>query len=461
MTWIDDHKGEGPWDFSEQTDKWGYLNNSEWSGENASQDFCASVGLEFDKTVQHNPCGHWHRLESASLKSEPFAAGKWVAAMSQVGTPYIYVYDIVYKAVIKIETSTAPTPPIVIENLALESLYDLDYGTGTQKGGYCINEDSTTLWYMFREVSGDCQLIEVDISGTTMSIVKKTTFSGLNAEEIQDGCANNSYVFWAVEKIDGRIIKIAITDHSILDDHLFGFNLPACAGNLEGIRNIAIDGSNLYWNYVRDYTSCSPPIYYNAGTHHIISDLDFGIIVELLEFGSGASTPQWQNMLRVYNNQVFQHRSYHPSDGPIARRDIGTLISSGSINMQYLRNIFGLVSFRLFTIMHINNPSLATRIYCIDSNTMTSIVYVDVSSYAGQPSGYDWDPTYVSAMNVQNRVILLFRYNNIESKNYAASFKADNSLDFICDTALGFKMVPDIIGNASLISAEPQVWPMN
>ncbi len=44
--WKDD-KDSGSWDFTEQPDKWGYLNNPRWTEDSESN--------------QHDPCGHWHK----------------------------------------------------------------------------------------------------------------------------------------------------------------------------------------------------------------------------------------------------------------------------------------------------------------------------------------------------------------------------------------------------------------
>jgi len=67
------YKGLGPWDFTEQYDVWGYLNNRRWTDEQSTpvnysgnesnepqiwtveQDYVNRVGTE------HHPCGHWHK----------------------------------------------------------------------------------------------------------------------------------------------------------------------------------------------------------------------------------------------------------------------------------------------------------------------------------------------------------------------------------------------------------------
>lgn len=59
-SWKDD-KDLGPWDFTEQQDKWGYVNNKRWSSQQDAQEFCEDIGLSLDPTHTHKPCGHWHK----------------------------------------------------------------------------------------------------------------------------------------------------------------------------------------------------------------------------------------------------------------------------------------------------------------------------------------------------------------------------------------------------------------
>lgn len=63
--WIT-YKDEGPWDFTEQPDKWGYLNNKRWSLQQDAQEFCEDIGLSLDPTHTHRPCGHWHKGDLSS-----------------------------------------------------------------------------------------------------------------------------------------------------------------------------------------------------------------------------------------------------------------------------------------------------------------------------------------------------------------------------------------------------------
>ena len=60
MSWKDD-KDLGSWEFTEQPNKYGYLNNPNWSKLPAAVAFSEAVGNPIDPTDTHKPCGHWHK----------------------------------------------------------------------------------------------------------------------------------------------------------------------------------------------------------------------------------------------------------------------------------------------------------------------------------------------------------------------------------------------------------------
>lgn len=439
MSWIDDYKGEGPWDFKERADKWGYLNNPNWTADLAHPDM-------------HLPCGHWHKRQSASLHK--FDAGRWVAAKSRIGTPYIYLYDIEVKAVVKLKTLTTMDTEmqsyvIVTEMLALDSLYNLDHSMGGQRGGYCISKDGNYLWYLFRDASGNCQLIEVDISQNTMEIVRKTNYSTLVIDQtIQDGCTDGNYTYWCTNRLAGRIIKIRNSDHVIMDDHLFNFDLYECALNEQGINSIDvnINTEKLYWNYVLDHINCSPV--YNACVYCIISDLDFNIELNVVECGTGTSSPFWQTLVRIHSDSVLQSRTYHPFCGLLQKKDLNNYNVLADICQEAMANILSVKSGKLYTL---RTEAIGTDadLFCIDFNTMTEILKLDVTSYT------QYSQTFVSVMNDLNDIIVLFRYNNTEDRNYAVCFRADATLELLSDAALDYI---EEGGNLQEILNEPQIW---
>lgn len=450
MSWIEANKDEGPWDFNEQGDKWGYINNPNWTDSPAHTD-------------RHLPCGHWHKR---FVSYENIIAGKWVAAMYQPNTPYIYLYDITYKNVVKLEIATVAPAASLIEILSLESLYDLNYdmgqgNPGAQRGGYCINKSGTRLWYLFSESTGDrsdCQLIEVDISQSTMSIVKKTSFPNLvpsdpwpGANEcISDGCANNDYVYWCTDRLSGRIIKITASDHSITDDHLFSFELLGCATNLEGINTIDISGNNLYWTYVLDHIACTP--IYNACAHFVVSDLDLNISLDLPQCDSGFSTPKDLNMLRILSGRLYQHRAFYGPSGPLEYKTL-LGVSLTNVAVQQLQNFLGVYKGNLFVLSHDHSVGHPGYLWCLTIEGLTELKKLDVSYYTGQ-SPQDWDWTSVSTLNEQTGVIIIVNYNNTTNKNSVVCFRADDSLEMFSDELISYR----IITNKQELLDEPQVW---
>jgi hypothetical protein len=533
MSWKD-CKSSGPWAFTPQENKWGYLNNPLWSAQQDAIDFCEDQDLVLDQSNQHDPCGHWHKAE---VTEEPFPAGRWVAAMQQPGTPYIYVYDILQKAVIRIDTSEIPV--FVSSRLELDSAYALDYdmgrgSPGAQRGAYCMNKDATRIWYLFCDQGAypitrdhpDAQLIEVDISKTVMRVVKRTLFPNLlpstepfpaiyNWGRVNDGCSDDTYTYWCTDLIAGRIIKIRNSDHSIIDDHTFNYTIEACgSGSLdEAIVTIDVNKSTgkLFWVYCRDHIGCSPP--YNACRHLIRANTDLVADIDSVACASGSLSPAWQNMIRIYSNYIFHHRAYYPTTiGYLMKRNLGFSpsgdqvrgtddqiyscilnhtsdaakrpitggnwstywvldgatggmwsaginYSAGYLTQEYLQNIFGVKNDKVFTLMHVNSQEHPAFLYCIDFSDMDEISKLDVSYYTGQifpPGGYDWDWTSVSAMNYQTGVIAIFRYNNVESRNYVGCFNADSDLGFLCDVPLYSVKYSSDQG----VTDEPQVWVM-
>lgn len=78
------YKGEGPWEFAKQANKWGYLNNPRWTDtpvapisydgrESEEPQVWTDELARRDATgsIEHKPCGHWHRQEVVAPPTEP------------------------------------------------------------------------------------------------------------------------------------------------------------------------------------------------------------------------------------------------------------------------------------------------------------------------------------------------------------------------------------------------------
>lgn len=137
-----DCKNSGPWDFIEQPDKWGYLNNPRWPKQRDAIVFCQSHGLSLDQEDQHKPCGHWHKdyvagpelYDECSLEpffdwpefvsSESFIGynGEKVFILQRVyADGKVYVYDIDGNSITNF--STIGTSPSCMKCLAVDNNY--------------------------------------------------------------------------------------------------------------------------------------------------------------------------------------------------------------------------------------------------------------------------------------------------------------------------------------------------
>ena len=406
------------------------------------------------------------------IANYPFPQGKWVAAMSQPDTDFVYLYDITYKAVIKLQLLS---PPVVTDTLALEPLYILDYNMGygnpgSQRGGYCMNKDGTRLWYLFRDrhsigsgeepgevpsiIPRSCQLIEVDISGIVMKIVKKTVFTDLvpavvlpdTIEAINDGCSDDTHTYWCTSLAKGRIIQIRNGDHEIVAYAVFHFicPIPGSGGSSTGISSIDVDvgrGSILF-QFVRD--ACPS---HNACLATVRSNLALDDLITGWICGSGAQANFWPDMVRAYPDAddqgcVMYHNAYHPSNGPLRH---GNTISfykfNGEAQVEYLQNMLGFCDDKFLILWHENSAPHSAYLssVMVTADQVQVLGSKDVSKYAGcgwwSENPYDWDFTMVSALNHQTKTIILVRYNNVKEQNYVACFAAVDGIAVISDTA--------------------------
>jgi hypothetical protein len=227
--------------------------------------------------------------------------GKWVAALAQLTTNYIYLFDSSLKAVVQIELIESLAPANIVY---LETEYTLDTDPGAvQKGGYCINKSGTTLWYLLR-TDDTCQLVEVDITAGVMTFTKKTNLTGLITDEvIMDGCADDTYTYWCTDLLAGRIIKIRNSDHTVIDNHEFTLDLLGHDELNQGIEQIDVLPSTgkLFWNY--ELASSGPTV---STAVWIRSDTDFTI--EVTETWSPSAPEAFgHDLLEIHEDYVMQH----------------------------------------------------------------------------------------------------------------------------------------------------------
>lgn len=356
--------------------------------------------------------------------------GQWVAAISQPNTDYVYLYDLSLKAIIKIKVAN---PPLLYGILEIDNLYSLDYGkgyNGADKGAHCVNKTGDRLWYLFR-TGNDCQLVEINISGNTMRLVKKTSFSSLlSGDELMGACATDDYVYFCTNLVTGRIIKFG-TDHSLIDNHLFTLNKFSATTYRQGITQMDVRQStgDLFWNYVLEGWSGT-----NATAVYVRSSSSFAIEEAVVENGLGTGTPWSQNLLEIHEDYVLQQRVYYPSTGPLycwnttgdGSSPDYNYVEKDSTNQDYMQSILGVHNNKLFTLWYYNGQT-NIKLGCIDFPTLGSRTETYVGSYLDTYNG-------PIAAAINNGIVVLNKWDG--SKNNLTCFGADSSLTYLCTTAI-------------------------
>ena len=375
------------------------------------------------------------------IASYPFLQGPWKAAMSSPETSFVYVYDIMYKAVIKLSTEVLPPAchdALVITEHDLD--YDMGYGNpGAQRGGYCMNPAGDRLWYLIRD-GMNCELVEVDISSYYMKLVSKTVLPSLLAsgEKISDGCSDGTHTYWSTTLVAGRVIKIKNSDHSIVIDTTFNYPIVGSGGEDSCIESLTIEGSDLYWIYSRDHIGCAPE--YNACRHWIKSGNDFVQDFDVIYCNSGLSAPYWQNLIRYIDGNLYIHQAYHPFCGAFYQTDL-SFTAFNAVCKLYLLNIMGLCNNQIFILTY--EAPYITYLKCVDVSDLADLSSIDVSQYTGHPigDGRTWSGTSALSTYGNTKVVSLFTYDEAEKVNIMTCFGANELLMKLSEDAVQSRRV--------------------
>lgn len=384
---------------------------------------------------------------SELLADMTFQQGPWVAAMTPSGSSTIYVYDIEYKRIIKINTSSLPPTCQDILELSDTPLdYDKGYA-GAARGGYCMNKDGTRLWYLLRD-GVNCELVEVDITGYFMKKVKSTLFPGLMTnipptdppQEINDGCSDNIHTYWCINYLPGRIIKINNSTHAISIDKIFNF--VVMGGVVEPLASIDVDinRDKLY------FMMASGPSGEEVGCNvWMRSNLDLEVEASSGGCGSGTQTPWWQNMVRIFYEDeggdpcIFWHRSYHPFCGKIYLTDWTLLYLAGAQNcVFYLLNMLGIVDGVFYYLSYIAPwSSHVGGLFCSCKvqDSLTPAGTKDTSMYTGHlfDDGCIFTSTSAITIHGSRSIISLFRYNVEQEMNIITCLTANQYFNVLSE----------------------------
>lgn len=467
--WIGENRNSGPWDFIEQKDKWGYLNNPRWSNHPkgaadsiSALEFCEDIGLATGIDETHEPCGHWHKYKpiSADDVTEIITPlGEWVAALEQRETPYIYFYDIDLFSIVKVDTS--PTDPVVADMLVVNDAdYTLDRQQGVgqpQKGAYCISKEFNKIWYLFKKAStGDLKLVEIDITTSPMTIIKTSLHSAIMpGESFHDGAADDDYAFFTTTKVSGRILKFD-TSHT-LTDHDFGFADIGAAD--EAIRTITLNPTINEVFFMRNENI-------GPACRNIAMDYNFNITNTLVQVDSGTDSARWQNFARYdekYDKYIKQ-RIYHPSNGILYYLtgwfgSVGEKFDGYVQDLQYMKQYLG-GSATYFYILKTPNADTSDQLHRFThrhgvGNPALTQISIDVTAYTRR----FLNESYNSIYNEETGKSVLHIWDSANSINYLATF--DTTLTLIADTPISSGV--SIISSDNTIDQsdnEPQIWPI-
>jgi hypothetical protein len=443
--------GPDSFNFTEQPDKWGYLNNPRWVPES-------------DATQKHIPCGHWHKnpRPGTVISNEITPIGRWVAALSERDRSYIYVYDVALYSIIKIDVLSTPkvVDMLVVNNADYILDYSQGYGSVTNgaRGAYCISRSYKKLWYLFRNNSnGDLRLVEIDISSQVMSIINTSLHSAiLPGEHFHDAVGNDDYAFFPTNKISGRILRFD-ADHTLLDKE---FNYTPTGDGDESIATISLNPllNEIAWAYVR--------IVPFATAKYPYSDFDFNIrkTVSLTEGGSDSA--KWQNFFRYDElyDYLFVQRAFNPLNG-VARAVSDWEIYQATPSMfiqdlEYMQNLLGGNS-SYYYILHMNTSAnfwrlrRLERLYTPDHpNEVIPSMAISATPYVNRFGS----KSVVSTYNDKSNKSYLISFDSGNNTNYIASF--DEDLDIVRDTPISFGISLETAPSfpEQNTDNEPQVW---
>ena len=463
--------GPDAWNFTEQPDKWGYLNNPRWTASPAHDN-------------QHLPCGHWHKRPKpsgsaeATVEVEGVFPGEWVAAVSELSRPYIYVYDIDAYQVVKIDVST--TNPTIVDWLVINDAdyildYDRGYGIpGSQRGGYCISKEDGVLWYLFRNPSnGDVRVVSVDITGEWMSIKKSTVHASLMAisvteanydnksngyERINDAAGTDSVVFFPTNKRSLRVFKFD-SDHNLTVKD-WGMAIQTYAESISTC-DIKLSVNRINFVFTRDPFIT---IYFR------VCDFSFNVVSNNTEPEGGSDPGAWQNLYRWDDTYDFHfhHRAYWPANGILWRGDdFGAHWPRNFIQtQQYVQSYCGSNATHYFFVKHDNeDPIKEYRLVRAEKKPITSqaepYIEVDVEWYCGFSDGLAATKS-TSTFNRSAGKSCIFKYRASENKNYISTF--NQSLGLV--SSIGLNSGSKITTVQTIVHAfpgqetdnEPQVW---
>ncbi len=425
--------------------------------------------------TEHSPCGHWHKVRPAPTYNPGPYQGRWIYPTVQWNTPYMYAYELdphnttlsthLFGRDYVVKVDLSQSPPVMVDRLKLRCTYTGSFDPWrldpAGKGPFCIAKDGTRLFYMLRHYiyhwySGasdttHTELVEVDITGSSMKVVRISMLSDFfssTGDYIVDGCANSLYSFWVTAS--NKLIKIANGTHQIVSVTALPYSPSTIDIDREwnrlyiGVYNdyhstthyrmneaLAVDGifpfkSVKYLREVDDwlYLACDQFSLLQHSPHHIVGKDWYNLNTNYYHGGTVSD----------YIQQVFQSRALY-EDGDYRESEVYALIM--------VNNVSG--SNILCCLDTIRAKTSVGAVYA-DTNHMNLLGSKDISYWAGHGYGvaFDWEWSSMAVMAYTNLVIAHLRYKERSSEtgttglylNWLACFGADPTFPALSDSAI-------------------------
>ncbi len=339
-----DYKNEGPWEFTEQGDKWGYLNNPRWQPNpskiiNYSDNRSAEPqvwnlpgsGYSSGSSDRHIPCGHWHKVVVPSTPYIP----------PEVADVMIYVCD---------------------SNRGKTLKWDMSYIFDSEIDSYGraidIEDDEVfTLAY-------GAPIMVTDLSGNLLRTIGSHGTGDGQWEQGWDMCVYNGYVY----VVDAKTYKCIVYDTA--GNYVSSFNTRHLLGGSWGTAlGIEVTSSLIYCS-----TGFRVQMYNTSGTY-------------LGYFGAYGTGPG--KFVAGYRMQAYDDTLYilvtNGNDTKISIWSLaGTFMSEFPISSEGVPHGFFIYDDKVYIVYSVSNHGV--RVYT------TSGEYIDRFGTSGGGTGEFLDP---------------------------------------------------------------------
>lgn len=287
--WLQ-YRGEGPWDFTPQPDKWGYLNNPRWTAApgpkvsySGREDEEPQIWTPYEPSgvptgsKQHIPCGHWHR-------GEGLAPDVYDVMLFRVTDPWL-AYGSIQSLFFNTETKKLSLVDYYISSPGIGGIEVVDQSVFTLKGDY---ENSSLL-----ELDKDLSVVSDNDVFSQSDLMSVRTYHIANYEGKLYCSSSAAY----------RPTKVSVVNHAALSKEARftpGFVYTASDGSLWAWQS----DFSIGWGSATHYPITGTPPYYNSASDPLIDGEHDGPL-DTWGDGSPRQSSGSQQSISVKNNIVY------------------------------------------------------------------------------------------------------------------------------------------------------------